>query len=139
PSSQRTTKGLDRVWRLAMDRVIHPRKASADETLYPNLDRKCESRGAVSSPGRPSRLLSSSCTTSARKLAFESALAGLHAKTFTPLEGGCMMSNKERRKYHGTHRLYQRPRNWARLFREGSLEGEQRGLRRQQTAFRGTR
>jgi hypothetical protein len=46
------------------------------------------------------------------------------------------MSGKERRKYHGSHRIYQRPRNWARWFREGWFEGDQRGRRRQQAALR---
>jgi hypothetical protein len=49
------------------------------------------------------------------------------------------MSGKQRRKYHGTHLIYQRPRNWARCFREGWLEGGQPGLRRQRAAFCGRR
>jgi hypothetical protein len=49
------------------------------------------------------------------------------------------MSCKERRKYHGTHRIHQRPRNLARYFREGLEEGEQAGLRRQRSTYRGTR
>jgi hypothetical protein len=49
------------------------------------------------------------------------------------------MSCKERRKYHGTHRLCRRPRNWVRCFREGWLEGDQRGLRRQRAAFQDAR
>jgi len=49
------------------------------------------------------------------------------------------MSCKERRKYHGTYRIYRRPRNWVRCFREGWLEGDQRGLRRQRVAFQGAR
>ncbi len=49
------------------------------------------------------------------------------------------MSCKERRKYHGTHRIHQRPRNLTRCFSEGLLEGDQRRLRRQLSALRGTR
>jgi hypothetical protein len=49
------------------------------------------------------------------------------------------MNRKERRKYHGTHRIHQRPRNWARCLREGWLEEDQCGLRRQRAAFRGSR
>jgi hypothetical protein len=45
------------------------------------------------------------------------------------------MNSKERRKYHGTHRIYHRPRNWTRCFREGWLEEERRGLHRQRSAF----
>jgi hypothetical protein len=49
------------------------------------------------------------------------------------------MRRKERRKYHGTHRICRRPRNWARCFREGWLEEDLHGLRRQRSAFQGSR
>jgi hypothetical protein len=46
------------------------------------------------------------------------------------------MSGKDRRKYHGTHRIHQRPRNWARVFREGWLEEDRPALRRQRALLR---
>jgi len=46
-----------------------------------------------------------------------------------------MSRSKDRRKYHGTHRIHNRPRNWTRSFREGWLDGEQQGLRRQRAAI----
>ena len=49
------------------------------------------------------------------------------------------MIGRQRWKYHGTHRIYQRPRNWARGYREGWLEGDQPGLRRQRAALYGRR
>jgi hypothetical protein len=49
------------------------------------------------------------------------------------------MSGKERRKYHGIHRIHQQPRNLARYFREGFEGNDQAGLRRQRSAYRGTR
>jgi hypothetical protein len=49
------------------------------------------------------------------------------------------MSCKERRKYHGTHLIHRRPRDWVRCFREGWLEGDKRGLRRQRAVFEGVR
>ena len=49
------------------------------------------------------------------------------------------MAGKERRKYHGTHFIYRRPRNLARYYREGWFENDQRGLRRQHAAFREVR
>ena len=49
------------------------------------------------------------------------------------------MSCKERRKYHGTHLIHRRPRDWVRCFREGWLEGDKRGLRRQRALFGGVR
>jgi len=48
------------------------------------------------------------------------------------------MRSKERWKYHGTHRICHRPRNWALCFREGWLEEDPRGLRRQRVAFIGS-
>ena len=53
--------------------------------------------------------------------------------------GESSMSGKDRRKYHGTHRIYQRPRNWARVFREGWLEEDRPTLRRQRALLRATR
>jgi hypothetical protein len=49
------------------------------------------------------------------------------------------MSGKEQRKFHGTHRIQRRPRDWVRCLREGWLERDQCGLRRQRTAFEGVR
>lgn len=46
---------------------------------------------------------------------------------------------KDRRKYHGTHRILQRPRNWTRCYREGWLDGDPRGFRRQRAAVRESR
>ncbi len=49
------------------------------------------------------------------------------------------MSGKERWKYHGTHRIRQRPRDWTRCFRDGWLEDDQPGLRRQRAVLLVTR
>jgi hypothetical protein len=49
------------------------------------------------------------------------------------------MRSRDRRKYHGTHRINHRPRNWERCFREGLLEEDRPGLRRQRSAFQGNR
>jgi hypothetical protein len=50
--------------------------------------------------------------------------------------GDSIMTGKERRKYHGTHLVYRRPRNWVRCFREGWLDGTQPGMRRQRIIYR---
>ena len=49
------------------------------------------------------------------------------------------MNSKDRRKYHGTHRIYHRPRNWTRCFREGWLHEDRRGLHRQRSVLQGNR
>ena len=59
--------------------------------------------------------------------------AGPPEDHYSELQG--IMNSKERWKYHDTHRIYHRPRNWTRCFREGWLEEDRRGLRRQRSAF----
>jgi hypothetical protein len=49
------------------------------------------------------------------------------------------MSSKERRKYHSTHRIHRRPRDWLRCFQEGWLDGEKPGLRRRRVNFQAVR
>jgi hypothetical protein len=49
------------------------------------------------------------------------------------------MSCKQRRKYHGAHVVQRRTRNWARSYREGWLEEDERRLRRQRTALEAIR
>ncbi len=46
-----------------------------------------------------------------------------------------MSRNKDRRKYHGTHRIQHRPRNLTRSFREGWFDGEPHGFRRQRVSL----
>ncbi len=46
-----------------------------------------------------------------------------------------MSRSKDRRKYHGTHRIHSRPRHWTRGFREGWLEQDQQTFRRQRSGF----
>jgi len=72
-----------------------------------------------------------------RSLAFFPALISItvNLPALISWGGRTMSRSKDRRKYHGTHRIHNRPRNWTRSFREGWLDGEQQGLRRQRAAI----
>jgi hypothetical protein len=49
------------------------------------------------------------------------------------------MSPKQRRKFRGSRRFSQRPRDWTRWYREGALDAAARGSLRLRTLIMGLR